>query len=93
MPETTAPSQVTINASSIVERLELKSGVSAKTGNPYTVGTLYIRTRTGRPYALDLKWLDENAIVQIEEALEAQQGSNSPTPSKVDDGSNKTQKG
>ncbi|MGB4762741.1 MAG: hypothetical protein WBP12_05305 [Candidatus Saccharimonas sp.] len=68
---TSTPSKRKVDATRIVDSFILLEGVSAKTGNPYCIGTLYIKTKSGkRPYALDLKYLDDNALSTVEEALE-----------------------
>ena len=75
MSDTTTPKtdQKIIDATSIVDSLKFRTGVSAKTGNPYIIGTLYIKTARGRAYGFDLKYIDENGEAQIEDALEAQE--------------------
>lgn len=65
----TATSKV-VDATSILDSLKFRTGVSAKTGNPYVMGTVYIKTRSGKPYGLDLKFIDENGQVMLEDALQ-----------------------
>jgi hypothetical protein len=67
MSESTAPQ--TINATAIVSAFEIRTGISAKTQNPYKFGTLKIKLPSGREYSLELKYFDENADNAIEEAL------------------------
>lgn len=63
------PSSKLIDATRLVETLEFRTGVSAKSGNPYIIGSVKIKTASGRPYKLDLSYLDENDQIQIEDAL------------------------
>lgn len=63
--------QKIIDASRILRGLEFRTGISAKTGNPYIIGAVYIKTARGRKYSLPLAYLDDNAADTIEDALSA----------------------
>lgn len=66
---TTAPSSKVIDATSLVESLTFRTGVSAKTGNPYIIGSVKIKKPSGGFYNLDLGYMDENASGVVNEAL------------------------
>lgn len=59
-----------IDASHIVDSFMLRTGVSAKTGADYVIGQLKIKTKRGRPFTLNLAYLDDNSINAIEDSLE-----------------------
>lgn len=70
MPDTTPPKSRVIDATHLVDALTFRTGISAKSGNPYIIGSIKIKTRSGRPYTFDLGYIDENGQIQIEDALE-----------------------
>jgi len=57
------------NALSLIERFEIKSGVSSKTGNPYTVGTLYLVNG----FPVELKYPTDQVLYGIRDALDKAQ--------------------
>lgn len=67
------PKMQIIDATHLVEKLELRQGVSAKTGNDYIFGVVYLKSSStkGKLYSIDLAYLSDNDQIAIEDALES----------------------
>ncbi len=66
MSDQTAPSYKRIDATSLIDKLELLDGVSEKTGNPYLIPTLYLKSPiSDTPIRLEFKYIDANTVELI----------------------------
>lgn len=66
MSDQTAPSYKRIDATSLIDKLELLDGVSEKTKNPYLIPTLYLKSPiSDTPIRLEFKFIDANTVELI----------------------------
>lgn len=73
MSDTTAPSnnKKVTNATQLVDKLEFTEGISAKSGNPYLVGALYIESPiSDEPIRLSFEYIDANTRALIKMAID-----------------------
>lgn len=60
-----------INATPLIDRLELTTGVSAKTGNAYTVGAVYLKSPiSDTPIRIGLDYIDPNTRELLKMAVD-----------------------
>lgn len=66
MSDKTSPSYKRVDGTPLIEKLELLDGVSAKTGNPYLLPTLYLKSPiSDTPIRLEFKFIDPNVTELI----------------------------
>lgn len=63
--------QIKLNATPIVQSVEFLEGVSAKTGNKYLVGALYLKSPiSDTPLRIGFDYIDPNTQALIKKSIE-----------------------
>lgn len=63
--------QIKLNATPIVQAVEFLEGVSAKTGNKYLVGALYLKSPVSdTPLRIGFDYIDPNTQALIKKSIE-----------------------
>lgn len=74
MSTSIAPQRKIINATSIIDKLEFTEGISKKSGNPFFLGTLYVKSPiSDTPIRLDLEYPDDNTAALVKLAIKNDQ--------------------
>ncbi len=63
--------QIKLNATPVVQSVEFLEGVSAKTGNKYLVGALYLKSPiSDTPLRIGFDYIDPNTQALIKKSIE-----------------------